>query len=175
MATPVIYRSPQDVGIKITAGADDFGMLGRPFAVTFHHSAGPRAPTKKRAQELHRAYQAQHVNQGYGDIGYHFSMDDYGRFYQLRPVRYKGAHTKKHNSGNIGIMVHGNYDRDGVNGAQRASLKWLFQGGFLILTGVPEDELRLVRGHDEWPDNSTACPGKSLMWQLVKLRNTEFR
>lgn len=174
MAEPIIYRSPADVGITITAGADDFGQLGDIFAVTFHHSAGPRATSKARAQELHRAYQRQHINQGYGDIGYHFSMDDYGRFYRLRPIRYKGAHTAKHNTGNVGIMVHGNYDLHGLTRVQRRSLTWLFRGGFFELTGARERELVLVRGHDEWPDNSTACPGKNLMAQIAKLRNTDL-
>ncbi len=176
MPEPTIYRSPVDTGITITEGANDFGLLGDIEAITFHHSAGPRATTKAKAQALHRAYQAQHQRQGWGDIGYHLSMDDHGRFYVLRPVRFKGAHTGGHNTGNVGLMIHGNYDVDKLTRAQKASIKWLFQGGFLALTGEHERDITLVRGHQEWPGptNATACPGRNLMEHLAWRRNKDF-
>lgn len=154
---------------------NSFGPIGEIDALTFHHSAGPRAPTKLKAQQLHRAFQAQHIRQGWGDIGYHFSMDDLGRIYRLRPHTRKGAHTGGHNTGNIGFMVHGNYDHDKLTGAQKTSLKWMFRGGFKQLFGETESGLHIVRGHQEWPGptNTTACPGKNLMRHIRYLRNTE--
>lgn len=175
MSRPTIYRTPEDVGID-TSSLHNFGPLGEIFAVTIHHSAGPRAKTKARAQELHRAYDAQHRAQGWEGIGYHWSMDDLGRFYRLRPVEFKGAHTGGHNTGNVGIMVHGSYDRDRLTWAQKMSLKWLFRGGFLVLTGEREQDIALVRGHQEWPGptNATACPGRHLMASLRYRRNQDF-
>jgi hypothetical protein len=175
MSAPTIYRNAEDVGID-TRGLNNFGRLGEIFAVTIHHSAGPRATSKAKAQELHRAYHAQHKAQDWGGIGYHWSMDDRGRFYRLRPIEFKGAHTGGHNTGNVGVMVHGNYDRDRLTWKQRQSIKWLFRGGFLVLTGQPEAEIALVRGHQEWPGptNATACPGKNLMASLTYRRNRDF-
>ncbi len=173
---PTIYTTPADVGITLTSGADDFGPLGEISAVTIHHSAGPRATSKAKAQQLHRAYQAHHKANGWGDIGYHWSMDDLGRFYRLRPVAFKGAHTGGHNTGNVGVMLHGNYDHDKLTRAQKASIKWLFQGGLLVLTGERERDIVYVRGHQEWPGptNATACPGRNLMGHLAWRRNRDF-
>lgn len=175
MPAPVIYRTAVDVGID-TRGLDNFGPLGEIYAITIHHSAGPRAPSKAKAQALHRAYHQQHRNQGWGGIGYHWAMDDLGRFYRLRPVTYKGAHTGGHNTGNVGIMVHGNYDHDKLTRAQNQSLTWLFRGGFYVLTGERERDIALVRGHQEWPGptNATACPGRNVMASLRYRRNKDF-
>ncbi len=174
--TPIIYGGPADTGIAITGGADDFGLLGEIFAVTFHHSAGPRAGSKAQAQALHRAYQRDHIAQDYGDIGYHLSMDDLGRLYKLRPISFKGAHTGGHNTGNVGIMIHGNYDHDKLTRAQKQTIKWLFQGGLFILTGEREADIALARGHQEWPGptNQTACPGTNLMRHLAWRRSRDF-
>jgi hypothetical protein len=173
--TATIYRGAADTGIS-PKDPGQFGELGEIFAVTLHHSAGPRAPSKAKAMVLHRAYQQQHINQGWGDIGYHWAMDDLGRFYALRSVRFKGAHTGGHNTGNVGIMVHGNYERDKLTWRQKRSLKWLFQGGFFVLTGECEKDIALVRGHQEWPGptNATACPGRNLMASLRYRRNLDF-
>lgn len=176
MPAPIIYSMPQDVGVFARVGDDMFGRLGEIDAVTFHHSAGPRAPTKAAAQRLHQAFQRDHIAQGWGDIGYHFGIDDLGRVYKLRDVQWKGAHTGGHNTGNVGIMLHGNYDHDELTEAQNDTLRWLFRGGFQILTGEPERGIALVRGHQEWPGptNQTACPGKNLMAHIRFLRNTEL-
>jgi hypothetical protein len=171
---PVIYTKPEDTGYTPSSGAGYFGPLGDISAVTIHHSAGPRAVNKAKAIELHKAYQKQHISQGFRDIGYHWSMDDKGRFYQLRSVEFKGAHVGGWNTGNVGIMIHGNYEINELTPAQKDSLKWLFNGGFYVLTGERERDIALVRGHYEWPNNATACPGKNVMQRLNYLRNTQF-
>lgn len=174
---PIIYTSQADVfGGIVDGDMHKFGALGEPEYITFHHSAGPRARDKATAQRLNRAYLNQHIDQGWGWIGYHFGMDDHGRIYKFRDVSTKGAHTGGHNSRNIGIMVHGNYDHDRLTWRQYRTLRWLFRGGFYILTGEPEDGFSLVRGHQEWPGptNATACPGKALMRHVRYRRNTDM-
>jgi hypothetical protein len=170
--TPIIY--PRSESGLHDADSDRFGALGEIFAVTIHHSAGPMAPTKERAQQLHRQYQLDHISQGWGDIGYHFSVDNLGRVYKLRPVQYKGTHTLLHNTGNVGIMFHGNFDLNEPTSDMKDTLKWLFQGGLYTLTGEPEAGFKLARGHQEWPDNFTACPGKNLMASVNYRRNQDF-
>jgi hypothetical protein len=174
MADPIIYPRSES-GLR-DADEYSFGKLGDVDVVTIHHSAGPRAPTKQRCQELNRAYQIQHIRQGWGDIGYHFCMDDLGRFYRLRPKDAKGAHVGSYNTGNIGIMLHGNYQNglNEINTAQRESFRWLFQGGFYKLFGEPEAGIHLVRGHQEWPGHtSNACPGHDIMRYLTWVRSVE--
>jgi len=174
MPDPIIYSGPTDTGYT-PADADKFGALGEIFAVSFHHSAGPRATSKARAISLHKAYQQSHISRGFGDIGYHFSLDDHGRYYRLRDTKFKGAHVGGANTGNIGIMVHGNYETDKLNDAQHASLRWLFTGGFVKLFGEREAGIALVRGHKEWPGHySNQCPGIDLTRRINYLRSEEF-
>lgn len=170
---PVIYPRSES-GCQPAQNADKFGPLGTVYAVTFHHSAGPRAPSKAKAQQLHAAYQAHHEAQGWGDIGYHLSVDDLGRIYRLHDRHYKGAHVGGHNTGNLGIMLHGNYDVDKLNVAQRSTLRWLFEHGHETLTGFPDLSKVIVRGHQEWSGHqSNACPGKHLMKHIAWLRSRD--
>jgi hypothetical protein len=188
MTGPTIYDRDEaglaDNGSRLSGGlvvdTNNYGPLGDVDAVTIHHSAGPRAPSKAKAQALHKAYQRLHIqefgtaNHSRGDIGYHFAMDDLGRMYRLRPHANKGTHVGGWNTGNVGIMLHGNYVHDELTDAQNESLKWLFRGGFYALFGEPEAGIHIVRGHQEWPGHNTnACPGTNLMRHLAYLRNTE--
>jgi hypothetical protein len=171
---PAVY--PRSESGLIGADSYLFGKLGEPYAVTIHHSAGPRATSKARCQELNRAYQRDHVAKGWGDIGYHACMDDLGRFYHLRPRDAKGAHVGGWNTGNLGVMVHGNYELNELTDRQRESLEWLFKGGFYALFGVSEYDLRFARGHREWDGHeSNACPGESLMRHWAWRRSASFR
>jgi hypothetical protein len=172
---PTIYPRSES-GLKFASDTDMFGALGEIYAVTVHHSAGPRAPTKLRCQELNRLYQIEHIRKGWGDIGYHFCVDDLGRVYELRDVKWKGAHVGGWNTGNVGIMFHGNYMINDLNADQKNTIEWLFKGGLRILTGEPEAGFKLARGHREWPGHSTnECPGTDLMASWNWRRNQDFR
>lgn len=170
---PIIYPRSES-GLR-SANSDLFGPLGEIYAVTFHHSAGPRATSKARCQELNRAYQIQHINQGWGDIGYHFCVDDLGRVYHLRPVDWKGAHVGGWNTGNVGIMFHGNFVSAEPTDAMKETLEWFFKGGLYRLTGQNEDNYKLARGHREWSGHtSNACPGDELMASIRWRRARDF-
>lgn len=172
---PTIYDRSES-GLRFASDTDMFGPLGEIQAITVHHSAGPRAPTKARCQELNRQYQLQHISQGWGDIGYHFSVDDLGRVYELRDVKWKGAHVGNWNTGNVGIMFHGNYEINELTTDQKDTIRWLFQGGLYRLTGEPEAGFKLARGHREWPGHNTnICPGKHLMASWNFRRNEDFK
>jgi N-acetylmuramoyl-L-alanine amidase len=174
MADPIIYSGFENVGISPAPGEFKWGEMKDVYAITIHHSAGPRAPTKDKAKSLHVAYQKAHIDRNFGDIGYHASMDDLGRFYLLRDRKAIGAHVGNWNSGNLGIMIHGNYEYDDLFTAQRQSIEWLFQGGFNKLFGVTEAQIDLVRGHREWSGHtSNACPGDNLMRHLAWRRSVE--
>lgn len=179
---PTIYPRSEsglvDHGDTTTAGrvvnSSNFGLLGDPDFVTIHHSAGPRAPDKRTAQRLHAQYQRLHMAEFGGDIGYHFSIDDLGRVYRLRPYKYKGAHVGGHNTQNVGIMVHGNYMFHKLTDDQNDTLRWLFRGGFVELFDEPEAGIHAVRTHREWSGHSTnLCPGENLQRHMNYLRATE--
>ena len=174
MATPIIYpRNESGIDTSVSS-TYKWGRMPNPWAITFHHSAGPRARTKAQAQALHRSFQRDHIARGYGDIGYHAGMDDLGRFYLLRPLSAIGAHVGNHNTGNLGLMLHGNYMHDELTDDQIDSIRWLFRGGFAHLFDTTERELTILRGHQEWPGhNWNLCPGKNLMRHIRYRRNTE--
>lgn len=173
--TPIIYPR-EESGLRPPGGIVKpwlFGELGEVQYVTFHHTAGPRAETKAEAQALNRQYQLAHINKGWGDYAYHLTVDDLGRGYECRPWKAKGAHTALHNSRNIGISFHGDYTWMGLTVEQREFMRWLFQGGFYYLFREPEDGIADVRGHKDWPDNFTACPGTNLYRHLNWLKSVE--
>lgn len=173
MMAPTIYDRDES-GLR-AADSDMFGPLGEIYAWTIHHSAGPRATSKARCQELNRQYQLQHISQGWGDIGYHFCVDDLGRVYKLRPVKWKGTHVGGWNTGNVGIMFHGNFVNAEPTDKMKETLEWLFKGGFNTLAGEREAGIKFVRGHREWDGHqSNACPGDELFASLVWRRDRDF-
>lgn len=173
-----IYSGQSDTGIvQRNPQAWGQGSIGRVNALTIHHTAGPRARNKAEAVRLNRRYDQEHAAKGWGGIGYHFTVDDHGRFYRCRPSSLRGAHTGGHNTGNIGVSFHGNFDTGKPTWRQRRALKWLMRGGFYKLTRISESKLAYFRGHQEWPGptNSTACPGKWMMRSLRYRRDKDFR
>lgn len=170
---PIIF-SRKEAGLVPAAGTYKYGNLGRIKYVTFHHTDGPRATSQAKARELNRADQQLHIAppRNWGDIAYHFLMDDAGRLYHGRPIDAKGSHVALNNSNNIGIVLHGNYDTDELTSKQKDSLRWLFRGGFYSLLDVHEKDLT-VKVHGEWL--ATDCPGKHLHTHIDFLRNTEMK
>lgn len=168
LAAPTVYRG---VAAGISRPTVSFGPLGELRAVTVHHSAAPRARTLLEALRLNRQFDRQHRDQGWGGLGYHETIDDYGRLY-IGPRgmgRLKGAHVGGENTGNYGLLVHGNYETDEPTEKALQALKWRIhhghEVGLLDLRGVP------VKGHRDWPPpgGNTACPGRHLYPRLKDL------
>jgi hypothetical protein len=133
-----------------------------PFTSTSKSSAASRLETIRKS----------HIRRDggrWGDIGYHFAIDPSGRVWQGRPLTWQGAHVKAQNEGNIGIVVLGNYERQGVNQAQAAAIESTLQS-LMRKYNVPVSR---VRTHQEWA--ATACPGKSLQRVMVGIRSSSLR
>lgn len=168
MATRVIvYRGTKDTGIPEFEGRFGTHKIER---VALHHSAGADAPTKAVAKRLNLTYHLGHKKL-YGDgFAYHIALDNLGRIYVGRSREEVGAHVRLNNTGTFGIMVHGSFvGTKRPNFLQRRTLKALYRGdvkGFEFLGKVP------WMGHQEFPNNSTECPG-NLMRYLRWLRSTK--
>lgn len=152
---------PKIINLKLNV-RDLFGPLGSVFAVTGHYTAGPRDRSDAEACDLWRRYHNEHAAKGWGGIGYHLGITAAGTLVLLRPVRLKGAHTASHNTGNVGVVVHGTTG-DKPTAAQAATFRWLLANAHT--SAMPEShrvDLRgkTLRGHKDWPDNATACPGE---------------
>ncbi len=133
-----------------------------PFTTTSKNSAASRLETIRKS----------HLRRDggrWGDIGYHFAIDPAGRLWQARPLVWQGAHVKARNEGNIGVVVLGNYERQGVNSAQAAAVESTLKS-LMQRYKVPVSR---VRTHQEWA--ATACPGKSLQRVMVGIRGTSLK
>lgn len=138
-------------------------------AITVHHD-GMSAYTQTgyrdaaaRLESIRRSH-LRRSPEPFGDIGYHFAIDPAGRVWQGRPVTFQGAHVRRQNEGNLGIVLLGNYDKQRPNSAQRAALA-TFLAAQMRKYRVPVSR---VRTHQEMA--ATACPGRNLQAFMVSVR-----
>ncbi|OGR69370.1 MAG: hypothetical protein A2081_05670 [Elusimicrobia bacterium GWC2_61_19] len=81
-----------------------------PYFFTLHHTQGNYPRTYEAAVSEVQFVQDYHQHaKGWIDIGYHFLVDPAGNIFEGRPILAEGAHVVKHNPGNIGISILGNY------------------------------------------------------------------
>lgn len=119
--------------------------------IILHHRAG-----YGDAASIH----AQHINQGYAGIGYHFYVRSDGRVYKGRPINKIGAHCLNHNYNSIGVCFEGNFEKDVITDAQKNAGKELIQ----YLKGKYESA-EVVRHKDLM---ATACPGEKFPFDEIK-------
>lgn len=140
-----------------------FGQLGPELHVTGHYSATPRARDSQQGIAAAKAFHRDHIGNGWGGIGYHYVIPDDGTLICARPTLLKGAHTKLHNSQNIGVNMPGTTG-DTPTPQQKASYEWLLANGHTAAMPKAhrtDRDLRAARlmVHKLWPDQSTECPG----------------
>lgn len=132
-----------------------------------HHTAMEVDTDSRPPVERMRAlYQYHAKNRGWGDIGYHYVIDETGQIYQGKAggEYVVGGHTYCNNISTLGIALMGNFEVEKPSQAQIASLQWL------IDTLSKEYDIDLSRnvvfhgktippvvGHRDLI--STACPG----------------
>lgn len=133
--------------------------------ITVHHSADPdpvpldgsAARTYQAVREIQKAHMDGKTTH-YGDIGYHFLIDPYGRLIEGRDLSFQGAHAYGDNNvQNIGICVIGNFEKDKPTAAALAALEKEIE---YLRTRYKIPRSR-VFGHREL--RSTECPGENLM------------
>ncbi|WP_200761481.1 peptidoglycan recognition protein family protein [Poriferisphaera corsica] len=100
----------------------------------------------------------------WADIGYHYCIDREGRIWEGRPISLQGAHVKKNNPHNIGIMVMGHFNKQQPSRAQLNALT-----GFIKqLQRKHRISAKKIYTHQELMP--TACPGKHLQRYMVSIR-----
>jgi MYXO-CTERM domain-containing protein len=144
------------------------GGVVEPYRVSVHHTASPADDGGDAAARM-RQMQAYHMDSnGWCDIGYHFVVAQSGVIYQGRSdERRPGAHVGNQNAGNIGVSFIGNFSEQEFGEVQMASgarlMRWIKD-----TYEIPWDR-ESVRGHREWPGQSTGCPGDDLLASLDEL------
>ena len=135
--------------------------------ITIHHE-GSRVISftgqRDTADHLDKVRKS-HVNgNGWADIGYHYIVDRAGRVWEGRPIRYQGAHVRRNNENNVGVMVLGNFDRQSPSQQQLNAL-------FDTVKRLKQQHritARDIKSHQEI--NATACPGRNLQRHMEALR-----
>ncbi len=146
--------------------------LGAYTRITIHHSAdndpvvldGSAARSFEAARDIQRAHmQGKETN--YGDIGYHFVIDPYGRVLEGRDLTFQGAHAKGDNNvKNVGICLIGNFDETKPTEAALTALRRLVDD----LRAKYRIPRTLVYGHRDL--RGTRCPGENLTRWVTSYR-----
>ena len=153
---------PRSTITAVLPRMEDIQPMGDIRKMTVHHTGFPEpwladdatttANHLAAIQTLHR----DPSGRNWADIGYHYAVDRMGRIWQLRDLRFQGAHVKNHNQQNIGIVVLGNFDIQQPPGAQLTALAALLNFMFTAYDNLE------VHTHQQLADGPTSCPGKHL-------------
>ncbi len=124
---------PREKWSNVAPNLDQLDRNTRSYnTITLHHTGKWKRP--RGVELLHRdkvervrrrigaKFNAAQVYDAYGDVGYHFLIDDNGDVYEARSLAYKGGHAGEHNDGNIGISFTGNYSERELNASQVEAL-----------------------------------------------------
>ncbi|MFF7391383.1 peptidoglycan recognition family protein [Streptomyces scabiei] len=161
--------------------------------ITVHHTAMANDDPDPAAT-VRAIYQLHAVTNDWGDIGYHFLIDEEGRIYEGRYSGDDGLpahdadgkvvtafHVGGFNSGNLGIALLGTFTEQGPKEAARAALTRLVkvlvrQHGvdpqarvtYTNPVNGTQKEVAEISGHRDWM--ATECPGEVMYAELERLR-----
>lgn len=96
--------------------------------ITVHHTAMKVEGDKRSGVERVQALYAYHTeNRGWGDIGYHYLIDEDGQIYEGKAGgKYVvGGHAYCNNINTIGVALLGNFDVEQPTQKQMKALQWL--------------------------------------------------
>lgn len=167
-------------------GADESMMTwtpsqGRVTGAVIHHTAGTNNYSPEQVPAILRGIYAFHSQtKGWGDIGYNFLVDKYGRTWEGRSggttLATVGAHAVNYNSAMTGISVMGDYTSTGITQAAWDAVvdvtAWkLAIHGVRVTdsTSVNGGTYPAVVGHRDV--GQTSCPGQQIYGRLGELRN----
>jgi len=140
-----------------------------PRLATLHHTAGNYPADYKEAAEEIGFIQDYHQSGEDIDIGYHFLISPQGDIFEGRPLGTLGAHSSKRNTGNVGISVMGNYQKESAArpvtpealAAIAAIGKYLRENYAVSISSF--------YGHRDI--NQTLCPGAVLYSKMPEIKN----
>lgn len=156
----LVERSTWGAEREVASRLNPVGQKWR--KITVHHSAEIPGFTLNghydNSVAALRKIQRYHIHEnGWGDIGYHYLIDDSGRVFEGRSDRWQGAHAGGDaNVGNLGICLLGDFRGHQPSPAALDSLRRLIDE-YRSTNDIPRDQ---VVGHKDI--KNTECPGKHL-------------
>lgn len=117
-------------------------------------------------------YFHQTLDDPYADVAYHFFIDTDGKIYEGRPLGYKGSHTERDNTSNVGIVLNGDFEERAPAPVQLKALRRLLLAlrcPCAPLEGIWTHQQRQTLNFPADPEHFTACPGQYLATQVYGL------
>lgn len=146
--------------------------------IVVHHTAMMiRNDTRSPLERVRALYQYHAASLGWGDIGYHYIIDEDGTIYEGRAGgdNVVGGHAYCANVGTLGVVLLGNFELEEPSQIQVLSLQWLLknltdQYGLdpRHTTTFHGESKEVIVGHRDVV--STACPGYFLAGVLDQVR-----
>jgi hypothetical protein len=189
---PIISRQAWAQGKAPPAANPAYGTVNLAFV---HHTENPNGYSAAQVPSiLYSIYQFHRYTRGWGDIGYNFVIDLFGRIWEARKggidQAVVGAQAGGYNKVSTGVAILGTFDSALPTGAALDALQRLLAWK-LSLHGVPTSgrvmvevnpadafytpfkpgahvSLPRVSGHRD--GDSTACPGDALYGHLPAIR-----
>lgn len=145
-----------------------------------HHTAVAVAGDKRNGAEKVRAiYQYHALNRGWGDVGYHYLIDEDGQVYEGKAGgKYVvGGHAYCNNVNTIGVVLLGNFEVEKPSQDQMRGLQWLLDELANEYDVDVEDNATYhgetysspILGHGDLL--STSCPGFYVRKTLNQVRD----
>lgn len=145
--------------------------------IAIHHTAIKVDGDDRSGTERVRALYTYHANnRGWGDVGYHYLIDEDGKIYEGKSggEYVVGGHAYCNNAGSVGVALLGNFEVEQPTQKQMKSLQWL-------LTDLAETYDIELNGSIQWRGKtikpvvghgdlvSTECPGYYLEGALSQI------
>lgn len=176
---------PSEFKVKKTVKTQDGNQLRWAFqyspevkVIAVHHTAVKVTGDKRSGAERVRALYAYHANnRGWGDVGYHFLIDEDGKIYEGKAggEYVVGGHAYCNNIGTVGVSLLGNFEEEQPTQKQLKALQWLLTD---IADTYDIDLGKNVKFHGKTMPPvvghrdlvSTECPGFYLYGALDQIR-----
>lgn len=143
-----------------------WGQKGVPYRGAGHYTAGHRSANATELAAEMRNDHAYHKGKGWGGLSYEAMVADDGTIGLGNPVNRVSAAVALNNSGMVGICCPGTTG-DRMTPEQKRSADWLLNNWHTDAIPSPHRLPRPARdldwrGHNEFPNQATACPGVML-------------
>ena len=146
--------------------------------VVHHTAVAVKGDTRSGVERVRAIYQYHAKNKGWGDVGYHYLIDEDGQIYEGKSGGdyVVGGHAYCHNVNTIGIALLGNFEVEKPSQDQMKALQWLLDN-LADKYDVNLDENATyhgqtysspILGHGDLL--STSCPGWYVRQTLPQVR-----
>jgi endonuclease/exonuclease/phosphatase (EEP) superfamily protein YafD len=147
------------------------------YRMAIHHTAGGET-YGGTVEGAVQALQAYAMGSDYCDIPYQYLVGYDGSLWEGRELTYQsGATGGGNNDGNIAVCFLGCFDSGGCGSSYDTPPDTMIVSARLLIqtlaaehSFVTDDDT--MKGHRDWPGNSTACPGDLVYARLDELRET---